>query len=67
MTEAEFSAWSLKIGLTLLIGYMIFIIYRLGRDSQAGKFGMFVLFLGLGTGMLGFVAKEVIRVWIEHH
>ncbi|MGV6818083.1 MAG: DUF2788 domain-containing protein [Thiotrichales bacterium] len=67
MTEAEFSSWSLKIGLTLLIGYMIFIIYRLGRDSQAGKFGMFVLFLGLGTGMLGFVAKEVIRVWIEHH
>lgn len=65
MTEAEFSAWSLKIGLTLLMGYMAFIIYRLGKDSNAGRFGMFVLFLGLGTGMVGFIAKEVIKVMVE--
>ncbi len=66
MTEAEFSAISLKLGFTLLIGYMLFIIYRLGKESNAGKFGMFVIFLGLGMGMMGFVAKEVIKIVLEH-
>jgi hypothetical protein len=32
-------------------------------ESKAGKFGTFVIFLGLGFGMLGFVAKGVIQ-WV---
>jgi hypothetical protein len=41
---------------------MLFIIWRLARESNAGKFGTFSLFLVLSFGMLGFVAKQVL-VW----
>jgi hypothetical protein len=40
---------------------MLFIVFNLARDAKAGKFGTFVLFLVLGFGMLGFVAKQVIK------
>jgi hypothetical protein len=56
----QFEAWALTLGLAVLIGYMAFIVYRLGKDSKAGKFGMFVLFLALGLGLLGFLAKTVL-------
>ena len=39
---------------------MMFIIWDLGKRSGAGKFGMMILFLGLGVGVLGFVIKEVL-------
>lgn len=63
MSEAEFSSLMLKIclsGLILLIG---FIIWDLGKKSQAGKFGMFILFLVLGLGVLGFILKNVLVEW----
>lgn len=47
-----------------LIGYMLFIIYRLAKDSQAGRFGMFVLFSVLAFGMLGFASKYIIKAFI---
>jgi hypothetical protein len=34
--------------------YMVFIIFQLARESKAGKFGTFVLFLALGLGLVGF-------------
>jgi Na+/H+-dicarboxylate symporter len=39
---------------------MVFIVWSLGRESKAGKFGMFVLFLALALGLLGFVIKLVL-------
>jgi hypothetical protein len=42
---------------------MLFIIAQLARESKAGRFGTFVLFLVLSFGMLGFVAKNVIA-WV---
>jgi hypothetical protein len=60
MTIEQFEHWSLILGTTGLMLYMAFIIYRLGKDSGAGKFGYFVLFLALGLGMFGFIAKSVI-------
>jgi hypothetical protein len=56
----QFEQWSLSIGLSALVLYMLFIIYRLGRESDAGKFGYFVLFFALGLGMVGFVAKNIL-------
>ncbi len=50
----------LKVGLSALILFMMFIIWDLGKRSGAGKFGMMILFLGLGVGVLGFVIKEVL-------
>ena len=60
MTEAEFASWSLKIGLTILILFLGFIVWDLGKKSQAGKFGMFILFLVLGLGVFGFIFKNVL-------
>ncbi len=60
MTEAEFSTWSLRICLTGLMLYMLFIVYDLAKQSNAGKWGYIALFGALGLGMLGFVIKLVI-------
>jgi len=47
-----------------LIGYMLFIIYKLGKESKAGKFGTIVLFGVLAFGMLGFAAKYIIKAFV---
>lgn len=60
MDIQQFEEWSFILGTTALIGYMLFIIYRLGKESQAGKFGYFVLFFALGLGCVGFIAKHII-------
>ena len=60
MTIEQFEEWSLIIGLGGLILFMVFIVWNLGRESKAGKFGMFVLFLALALGLLGFVIKLVL-------
>ena len=44
--------------------YMVYIIVQLARESKAGRFGTFVLFLGLGVGLVGFVAKGIIKFFI---
>lgn len=63
MTEAEFSSLALKVCLTGLIILLGFIIWDLGKKSQAGKFGMFILFLVLGLGVVGFILKNVLVEW----
>ena len=60
MTIEQFEEWSLVIGLGGLILLMVFIVWNLGRESKAGKFGMFVLFLALALGLFGFVIKLVL-------
>lgn len=60
MTIEQFEEWSLIIGLGGLILFMAFIVWSLGRESKAGKFGMVVLFLALALGLLGFVVKIVL-------
>jgi len=60
MTIEQFEEWSLIIGLGGLILFMAFIVWSLGRESKAGKFGMVVLFLALALGLLGFVIKIVL-------
>ncbi|MDQ5926489.1 MAG: hypothetical protein QG554_1431 [Pseudomonadota bacterium] len=65
LTEAQISEWGMTVGIGGFILYMMFIILQLARESKAGKFGTFVLFLVLGFGVLGFVAKNVIA-WLLH-
>lgn len=60
MTIEQFEEWSLIIGLGGLIVFMVFIVWSLGRESKAGKFGMFILFLALALGLFGFVIKLVL-------
>ncbi|MDM7456936.1 MAG: DUF2788 domain-containing protein [Tepidimonas sp.] len=62
-TEAQVAQFGLTFGVGAFILYMLFIVLNLARESKAGKFGTFVLFLVLSLGMLGFLAKNVIQ-WI---
>jgi hypothetical protein len=64
-TEEQISAFGLSFGIGAFILYMLFIIGQLAWESKAGKFGTFVLFLGLAFGMTGFLAKYLIQWVIE--
>ena len=66
-TEAEISAFFLTWGVGAFILFMVFIIGQLAWESKAGKFGTFVIFLGLAFGMVGFIAKGVIQWLIDTH
>ena len=63
LTEEQIAQFGLTVGVGGFILYMMFIILQLARESKAGKFGTFVLFLVLGFGVLGFVAKNIIA-WL---
>ncbi len=63
-TEEQIASFGLTFGVSAFMLYMMFIIWRLARDSKAGRLGTFVLFLALGFGMLGFVAKAIIKAFI---
>lgn len=60
MDIVEFENVSLIVGLTALVVYMMFIIYKLGKEAKVGRYGYFILFGALGLGVIGFVAKSVI-------
>jgi hypothetical protein len=64
-TEEEIARFGLTFGLGAFMLYMLFIIGQLAWESKAGRFGTFVLFLGLAFGMVGFIAKFVIQWLIE--
>ncbi|RGE44985.1 DUF2788 domain-containing protein [Comamonas testosteroni] len=66
-TEEQLAHFFLTWGVGAFILFMVFIILQLARQSKAGKFGTFVIFLGLGVGFVGYVAKLVIQWWIESH
>lgn len=60
MNIEQFEEWALYIGIGGLLVLMVFIVWNLGRESKAGKFGMLVLFLALALGLLGFIVKLVL-------
>ena len=65
MTEEQIAQFGLTIGVGGFILYMMFIILQLARESKAGKFGTFVLFLGLAVGFIGFIAKYIIQWYLD--
>jgi hypothetical protein len=60
LTEPELAGIGLTWGITALILMMLAIIWKIARESQAGRFGTFVLFFVLAFGMVGFIAKGLI-------
>jgi hypothetical protein len=62
-SEEQIAAFGLSFGVGGFMLYMLFIIGQLAWESRAGKFGTFIIFLGLGFGMVGFVAKYMIQ-WL---
>jgi ABC-type lipoprotein release transport system permease subunit len=62
--EEQLAWFGMTFGVAAFVGYMFFIIWQLARESKAGRFGSFVLFIVLGFGMIGFIAKGVIKLFI---
>ncbi len=62
-SEEQIAGFGLTFGLGAFMLYMLFIVGQLAWEAKAGKFGAFVIFLGLAFGMVGFVAKYLIQ-WI---
>ncbi len=60
-TEQQISTFGMTFGIGGFMLYMLFIVWKLARDSKAGKVGTIVLFFVLGFGMLGFIAKSIIQ------
>ena len=63
-TEEQIANFGLTFGVSAFMLYMVFIIWQLARESKAGRFGTFVLFIVLGFGMIGFIAKGLIKWFI---
>ena len=63
-TEEQIANFGLTVGVAAFMLYMVFIIFQLARESKAGRFGTFVLFLGLGVGLVGFAAKGLIKFFM---
>ncbi len=64
-TEEQIAQFGLSFGVGAFMLYMVLIIFQLARESKAGRFGTFILLVGLGFGLLGYVAKFVIKWWLE--
>ncbi|WP_416427042.1 DUF2788 domain-containing protein [Pseudomonas sp. App30] len=67
MDPAVFEEWMMTILVTVLIGFMGFIVWDLAKKSKAGRFGTLILFAVLGLGILAFVIKSVVIAVIEAH
>jgi Protein of unknown function (DUF2788) len=62
--EEQIAEFGLTFGVAAFMVYMVFIIVQLARESKAGRFGTFVLLLGLGVGLIGFAAKGLIKFFL---
>ncbi|MCG6899718.1 MAG: DUF2788 domain-containing protein [Gammaproteobacteria bacterium] len=65
MSIETFESLSLTLGIGGLVLYMIYVMYRLARDSGAGRFGTVMIFMSLGLGIVGFAAKSLIQLVIQ--
>ncbi len=65
MDPAVFEEWMMIILVTVLVGFMGFIVWDLAKKSKAGRFGTMILFFVLGLGVLAFIIKSVVVGFIE--
>ncbi|MDP1766409.1 MAG: DUF2788 domain-containing protein [Methylotenera sp.] len=64
-TEAQITEFGMSYGVGGLMLLMVFIVGHLAWESKVGKFGTFILFLGLTFGMVGYVAKYFIQHYMK--
>ena len=64
LTIQQFEQISLIVCCSALMLYMLYVLYRLGKDSNAGKFGMVVIFFALGLGVFAFAMKSMVKLFL---
>ena len=62
LTEEQIANLGLTWGIGGFIALMLFIVWRLARESNAGRLGTFILFFVLAFGIFGFLLKVVIQL-----
>jgi len=65
LTETQITDLGMTYAVPGLMLLMIFIVGHLAWESKVGKFGTFILFLGLTFGLVGFVAKYIIQHFMK--
>jgi len=65
MEPEVYEQWMMTTLITLLVGFMGFIVWDLAKKSKAGRFGTFILFFVLGLGIMAFVIKTVVIAYLE--
>lgn len=65
ISEGMIVKLGLYVLLPIFIGFLFFIIWDIAKKSKAGKTGTFWLFVALGTGCFGFIAKGLIDLIIK--
>lgn len=65
MDPAVFEEWMMIILVSVLIGFMGFIVWDLAKKSQAGRFGTLILFVVLGLGVMAFIIKSLVVGFID--
>ncbi len=65
ISMAQFEKLSITILPAALILYMLFIIGNLAKQSKAGRYGTLWMFLALGLGFVGFIAKGLIEYFMD--
>lgn len=65
ITDQMLTDYAMPVLVVGLMVFMVIIVYRVGKDSNAGKFGMMIMFIALMVGVLGFVMKFIIQAIIE--
>lgn len=66
-SEEQVADFAITYLLPAFMAYMVFIIANLAWKNKVGKFGTFVMFLGLALGMTGFIAKYFIQMYFKSH
>ena len=62
LSYEQFSNISLILGIGGLMLFMLYVMYRLARESRAGRFGSIIIFITLGLGLVGLIAKTIIQL-----
>ncbi|MCD5971452.1 MULTISPECIES: DUF2788 domain-containing protein [Pseudomonas] len=65
MEPEVYEQWMMTSLITLLVGFMGFIVWDLAKKSKAGRFGTLILFFVLGLGIMAFVIKTVVIAYLE--
>lgn len=65
MEPEVFEQWMMTILISILVGFMGFIVWDLAKKSKAGRFGTLILFFVLGLGIMAFVIKTVVIAFLE--
>lgn len=65
LSYQQFADASLILGVGGLMLFMIYIMSRLARESGAGRFGTLVIFVSLGLGLIGLIAKSIIQLTLD--